>query len=216
MTPIIALIAVQQSADKAELAWKPVAGAALAYADRSVVEEPGGPIQIDAVIRTQVVAVGTNGETTLKSWLEEAILRVAGNEIRDDRRSERQFRVGARGQLLAMIEKPDAQALRLGVLTRFVAPEKAVGRGDGWEWAPREDKKSGLPGYRTRYKVETLDASQAKVSFTFEETTGDTRQKASGNWTVRRDGVPVALECTVQNFLGDAGTTAKLSRTLRP
>lgn len=181
-------------------------------------DEDGVKAEIEARFEHRVLQRVTNGEWLLSSKHLGTLTRLgSGEEVADVRdQAETVARYSADGNLLRIergANEPDAH--RLAVATQFVSPPASVKPGDSWRVERRPDRPRGVPASTSRYEFVAIEDEMAKVTFTFEETSGEVRQRVEGTWWVRlRDGMPMKLDAQATHFSGRRGATAKLERTV--
>ncbi len=159
---------------------------------------------IEAAIEHTVSAVGKDGGYEVKSKSLGAFLRFGAEEIRDNRPNEAVGKFDAFGRLLDLKEGTTGpEKYRSTLLTRFVAPPKAVKSGDKWSDVRAKGKFEGLDVTTTEYTLKAVKDGVAEVAIVFTEKGGEFPQSATGTWWVDvRNGLPHRLEAKVKNFVG--------------
>lgn len=216
LAALLALVAAQHAVAEHSLRFVPALQQSWVVELTIELDESGAKTEVEARFEHTVLQAVTNGEWLLGSMQLGSLTRLdSGEEVVDAReQQETVARYSADGTLLR-IERGanEANAHRLAVAMQFIAPPASVQPGDSWRAERRQDRPRGVPASTSRFEFVEVEDDMAKVSFTFEETSGAVRQRLQGTWWVRlRDGMPMRLEAQATHFSGRRGSAAKLAR----
>lgn len=172
---------------------------------------------LEASIEHSVMSVGRDGSYEVRSKSLGAFLRFGAQEIRDDRPNEAIGKFDAFGRIQSLKEGTvGPEKYRHALLTRFVAPTKAVKPGDKWTDERPKDKFEGVGASTTQYTLKVVKDGVAEVAFVFTEKGVDSPQTATGTWWVdARTGLPRRLEAKVKNFLGSENPNTDVTLALK-
>ena len=200
------------SQDTYALLWKPKEGEKtvyefyLDYSDSSI----GG--SVEASIEYVVSDVSANGSYLIVSRSLGAILRLQGQEIKDDRLNESTAKFGYSGDLIEIQKGTrDVERYRQALLTRFVAPPASVKLTESWSYERKKDRPKGLGACKVDFRLVSVSNGQAHVSFTFTESGVESPMTAKGDWWIdTATGQPVLMSAKVENYLGKKGAEANV------
>lgn len=198
------------------LKWEPKKGATLVY--EYYLKDP--ETTVEATLEHKVTELTQDGSYTVTSRSLGALVRIAGNEFKDERPNEAKATYDSFGRLKELTEGTTGlEKYRSALLTKFVAPEKGVAVGTTWTYERPKDDPKGLAAIKIEYRVADHTADHVLVQFTFTELGGQHPQTATGTWWVSKSRerlwVPVRMEAKVKNFLGSPSENTDVRLVLR-
>jgi len=203
--------------DAYALRWTPRRGGLTVY--DTLVDGAGGTVRgsIEAAVEHRVVDVRSDGSYSLRSRSLGAVVRVDGGETVDDRPKVRTAKFDSFGHLTNVVgARQGLETYRQILLTAFVAPPGDVAVGGSWRYEREKDRPKGLAACRIEYKLLSVEAGSARVSFRFKEMEGASAQTAEGMWWIDlRSGLASKMEAKVSNYLGSPGASVSLRLTRR-
>jgi hypothetical protein len=198
--------------DSYDLRFAPKSGFTWSQKVELGVEQRNQKTEVEAVLEHKVMKVGKDGETVIRTVSKGAIMRTPSGEIADNRPNERTAKYSADGTLVSIESgMKDVSSYRQAFVTRYFAPPAKVKIGDKWRYERKADSPKGVPGLSVSYVFAEVEGQNGKITFQLEEKGVSTPQKAAGTWWVRlSDGMPIRLDELVTDYLGEAGTKAKV------
>ncbi|MBS1709359.1 MAG: hypothetical protein JSS65_11660 [Armatimonadetes bacterium] len=199
---LLTILLVPRPAESVTLAWAPQKG------DQSVwsvdIRAKAGDKDIQAQSSVvQIVTKCNKGTVVIKSTVQDALARTGADEGRLKRNEATTYTLDARGLTVA-IEGPQKEvAWRLAPFNRFVWPSGPVAVGDKWAVDTNGDSVVG----RAEYKLDSIDAGVAKVSFVAASLAGDKTTKGQGQWVIdTKAGRAVALHAEILGLVAGTAT----------
>jgi hypothetical protein len=211
--PLAAFLLAVAAQDAFALKWQPKKGETHVYELELKDKETG----VEASVEHKVTETKPDGSYTVQSRSLGALVRIAGNEIRDDRPNEARATFDAQGRLKD-IQRGSAglEKYRNTVLMRFVAPDSPVKPGGKWSSLRPADQPKGLAAIRADYTFVAVKDGEAEVSFVLAEQGGAFPQTATGTWWIdAKSGQPLRMQAKVKNFAGQEGGETEVKLALR-
>lgn len=199
------------------LRFEPVVGWTAVYT-QTVTVAGAAEVEAEAKMRRTVVSVDSEGGWIERSINLEAFVRTAAGEARDERPQERTTRFDSFGALREITTgNAEVQSYRQGLLTRFVAPPKAVAIDEVWRYERAAERPTGMPPVQIRYRLLSVLGEPGRrhfvVSFQYTETAGSNPMTATGSFTLNHRFEPTEVTVRAENYLGEPGTTAQIKIT---
>lgn len=213
---VLLLASTLLSQDTYALLWTPKKGEKAVYeifVDNRVGKEGSS---VEASLEYVVRGVSADGSYTVDGKSLGAILRLDGQELKDDRPNESSAKFGFSGDLIEITKgSRDIERYRQALLTRFIAPPASVKVTESWTYERKKDIPKGLGACKINFRLLSVVNGQARVAFDFKETGVESPMTAKGNWWIDiATGQPVRMSAQVLNYLGkaDAKAAVRISR----
>lgn len=177
-------------------------------------ETPGAEpkLVVSAQLRQEIVSQNRDGYQSKTTNLG-ADVRVGSEETRDTRRTETVVNFDARGMVKGFVGLKEAEARdawSLGRVRSFVAPEKPVEVGGGWQVVYPENGK--IPGVRMSYTLRSVIDGKATVEMVVAGNDRERPEMGQGTWVIdAKSGKWIAMDATVRGLIHDGKTTVTLS-----
>jgi len=201
------------SAESYALRWSPRMGESLTYTMRAVSHDAENPMEIEASLKQTVTVLDDHGYL-IESMNLGALMRVGGQDIRDNRGSKSELVFTKRGAVATVkLGKNDDEQNQwmFAVARAFVAPDKPVEVGGGWQY--EYPAKGAFEGARLTYNMESLSDGNAKVNFVLGGPGRERPELGKGYWLIdAKSGLWQSME---GEFVGLFGATAKVSLSLK-
>jgi len=198
--------------DAYALQWLPMKGQTLEIAMAITGTEGGEPLSIDAAVKQTVDSVSKEGYQMTSESLG-ALVRIAGQEIRDDRKTKtvvKYFPNGAVKEFGKMDDK--GESMRVAVATRFIAPSVPTKVGDGWLYVYPE--KGDFPGARMSFGLKSVENDIATVTFNFGSDRRERPYVGRGTWKIdTKTGLWVSLDATIETWLDGGKSPGTIKMT---
>lgn len=198
--------------DAYALQWMPTKGQTLDIAMAIKGTEGGQQLLIDAAVKQTVDSVSKDGYQMTSESLG-AIVRIAGQEIRDDRKTKtvvKYFPNGAVKEFGKMDDK--GESMRIAVATRFIAPSVPTKVGDGWLYVYPE--KGDFPGARMSFGLKSVENGIATVTFIFGTDRREKPYAGRGTWKIDTNtGLWVSLDATIEAWLDGGKAPGTITMT---
>lgn len=203
------------------LRWAPTQGQKTSYLYQFEFADPKAAMKMSATMESAIQSVRKDGYIT-KTVSKNAVITLAGQEIRDERANPVVAQFGKRGEILKIVEgKTDAGAYEIGRFNKFVAPENAVKVGESWEYTYPAIERTA-PSHKVSFKLIEVKqgpiAKMAKVTCEIGDASGKGVFKGTGTWIVNAStGEPETFEGAAEGVNGQPEMKFKLkmSRTAR-
>lgn len=217
MLPCVLLASAIGLASEHTLRFEPTAGWTAVYT-QTVTVTGAADVQAETKVRRTIVSVDTEGGWIERSLNLEAFVRTSAGEARDERPQERISRFDAHGALREITSgNAEVQSYRQGLLTRFVAPPKAVAIDEVWRYERAAERPTGMPPVQIRYRLVSVLGEPGRrhfvVSFQYTETSGNTPMTATGTFTLNHRFEPTEVSVRAENYLGEPGAVAEIKVT---
>lgn len=174
--------------------------------------EAGGPISVESVIKQTVDSVSKD-EYQVTSETLGTLIRLKGEEIRDDRKTKTVVNYLANGAVKEFAGTPEkGESMRIAVASRFVSPPNPTKIGDGWQYT--YPAKGDFPGARVSYSLKSVENGLAKVTFVFGTDGRERPYSGSGTWLIdAKTGLWKSLEVKIENWLDQGKAPGTLTMT---
>ncbi|MFM9872317.1 MAG: hypothetical protein ACKVQS_02490 [Fimbriimonadaceae bacterium] len=172
------------SAESYALRWVPTQGETLTYTMHALSQDKENLMELEASLKQTITLKDDHGYLVETQNLG-ALMRVGGQDIRDNRGSKSEVVFTSRGAVatVKLGENDDEKNQWTFAVSRaFVAPEKSVAVGDGWQYEYKS--KGAFEGARMTYSFESLKDGKAKVSFIMGGPGRERPQLGSGHWMI--------------------------------
>ncbi|QYK52295.1 MAG: hypothetical protein KF824_08495 [Fimbriimonadaceae bacterium] len=200
--------------DAYALQWMPTKGQTLNVSMEIRGMEGGQPLSIDAAVKQTVDSVSKEGYQMTSESLG-ALVRIGGQEIRDDRKTKTVVKYFPNGAVKEFGKTDDkGESMRVAVATRFVAPSVPTKVGDGWLYVYPE--KGDFPGARMSFSLKSVGDGIATVTFIFGSDRRERPYVGRGTWKIdAKTGLWISLEATIEAWLdgGKAPGTIKMTHS---
>jgi hypothetical protein len=199
-------------AESYSLRWDPKKGDASEF--MFGMETPGAEPKyvVSARLRQVVDSVSGEGYRTKTTNLGTDI-RMGADEMRDARKTETTVDFDARGMVKGFVGLKDTEARdawSLGRVRSFVAPEKPVAVGGGWQVVYPERGK--VPGVRLSYTLRSVTDGRATVEMVVAGNDRERPEMGRGTWIIdAKTGQWIAMDATIRGLINDGKTTAALN-----
>lgn len=209
---VVVNVWVLAPADEYSLRWMPKQGDASEFTFG--METPGAEPKyvVSARLKQVVDSVSGEGYRTKTTNLGTDI-RVGADEMRDARKTETTVEFDARGMVKGFAGLKDTEARdawSLGRVRSFVAPEKPVAVGGGWQVIYPE--KGKIPGVRMSYTLRSVSDGKAFVEMVVAGNDRERPEMGRGIWVIdAKSGQWISMDATVQGLINDGKTTVMVS-----
>ena len=206
--PILLGAAIQ--AETVGLLWQPKKGDQLSYVYNVVIGQGEAATSLEAPISMTVTQVDADGYT-VRSVVNDALVTVLGEQMRDKREQVVVTRFGPRGNLLKIVEGlKDPKSFENARVTKFIAPPMPLKVGESWSHNfPKDDAGETAVIYKFKEIKQDQGRNLAVVDFTLNRK-GEEEPYGTGSWQVDvQTGVPEKLDAKTN---ADNGTVFKLRR----
>lgn len=202
------------------LRWKPTQGKKLSYLYEFEFNDPKAAMKMTATLETAVQSAGSTGYIT-KTVSKNAVITLAGQEIRDERANPVVAQFGVRGDILKIIEgKTDAGAYEIGRFNKFISPENPVKVGESWDYTYPAIERTA-PSHKVSFKLVEVKmgpiAKMAKVTCEISDAGSKGVFKGTGTWIVNcTTGEPDSFDGTAEGVNGQKEMKFRLKMTRNP
>lgn len=198
--------------DSYALRWMPTKGHTMEITMKINGVEAGGPISVESVIKQTVDSVSKD-EYQVTSETLGTLIRLKGEEIRDDRKTKTVVNYLANGAVKEFAGTPEkGESMRIAVASRFVSPPNPTKIGDGWQYT--YPAKGDFPGARVSYSLKSVENGLAKVTFVFGTDGRERPYSGSGTWLIdAKTGLWKSLEVKIENWLDQGKAPGTLTMT---
>lgn len=197
------------------LKWEPQKGEKTAFSMTFKSLDKQNPLEIESSLVQTVEKVDGDGyeaETENKG----SLVRMGGEEIKDTRSTKTMVEFNKRGAVKEFLRKPngpEGDIWLFAVLRTFIAPEKPVEIGGGWQY---DYKPAGaFGGARISYTLKSVATGQATVAFTIGANDRSHTEIGKGEWKIdARTGQWRSMGAFVTGLFGsgEAGANVTLTR----
>lgn len=202
-----------------DLRWRPKPNENTTFLMVVRSKNPDDPFQAESVVEQTVTQVTESGYT-VRSLNRSTLVRVGAEEVRDERPNLTVLRhtPDGRVQEITQAKDPD-EAMRLAVVTRFVAPPAPVRPNETWQvtYPPRGE----FPGARVTYRlaearIPNQGSGTATVTFEFTLDARERPYRGAGTWTIDlANNQPFQLRANIDNWLDNGKASGILEITRR-
>lgn len=197
-------------AETVGLQWQPKKGDQLSYVYNLVIGQGEEATSVEAPIAMTVTQVDPDGYT-VRSVVNDALVTIRGEQLRDKREQVVVTRYGPRGNLLKIVEgMKDSTSHENARVTKFIAPPMPLKVGESWSHSyPKDEKGETVVIYKFKEIKQDQGRNLAIVEFSLNRK-GEEAPYGSGIWQVDvQTGVPERLEAKTN---AENGTVFKLRR----
>lgn len=193
-------------------AWKPEKGNVAIYDFFMEGKDAKMNGSVEAALERKVTEVKKDGSYKMTSRVLGSIVRIAGNEIKDETTHETTASFDSLGRLKEITgEKGGAEPYRHALLTQFVRPEMGIEPKGSWRYESVITLIAGLGKVTIQYTFNNVERGVASIGFVFVESEVSNGQKSSGTWWIDvKTGEIEKMEAKVNNYVGSPGSIANV------
>lgn len=195
------------------LKWLPKKDESFTYTMKAVSHDPENPMEIEASLKQSIQVVDEHGYLAETVNLG-ALMRVGGQDIRDNRGTKTELVLTSRGAVATVKLGENADEVNqwmFAISRAFVAPEKSVEVGDSWQFEYKA--KGKFEGARLSYNFVALESGKASIKFMLGGSGRERPELGKGQWVI--DAKSGQWDSMEGQFDGLFGANGKVTLSLK-